>query len=503
MKLKKYLATSLACALVLPLAWTYIQAEEADDEPETEDSAEDIDEESEVDEDEVNDGLFEVKDLQGITLRYLNAGRGSELNPGAADLKPEDVEERQEFIDELEKKWNVKLEFPEPPNVEWKEVPDAMAKAHAAGAPIADIMDLSRTYLPKLVRNNAIEDMTDVLSDHQIAERYLDIMTFAGKIYGVAPFVGGEGLYYNRKMINDAGMEKTPSEMFVEGKWSYSDFLAYLEELSAKLPKDSKPFYIDPYYWMIFAPAANGGRLIDTDGKVHYTDPSMIETLDLLVQLKNKGLLFDPIKDEKGDPDYWSTPAQTFEKGSQVAMCHRASWQAEGLVDKIEFGFVPYPWGDNIKLEATGEKAYLELPPEYQVTVYDGAAFMLRAGIEELGNKADIMDFLIVSSGQSYMRREYFVTKGEMDPPEKEYDPRFFSNELDVELFDWSLSRERFEPYPSLAGNLELADKYYEAIDGKSSVRAILEAQAAADQAALDKIYGRSADEAESEASEK
>lgn len=508
MKTKKLLSTVLALSLVLPITLKLVSAEESSKASESEtsakasDSSESAEEskgsedakESEAADEKKEEPAIKPRDLGGITLRYLNLGRGSALNPEAKDLKPEEVEERKEKLAKIEKDWNVKLKFTDMPQVEWKDVPKTIAKAHAAGDDIADLYDLSRVYLPSLVRNKAIADLTDVLKDAHIVKRYIDTARLGDHIYGAAPFVAGEGIFYNRKMIKDAGMEKTPSEMFAEGEWSYADFTTYLEQLASKLPEGTKPFFVDPYYWMIFAPAGNGCRLVDLDGHPHYTDPGMIETLELLKTLQDKGLLMAPIKDEKGEEDYWSTPAQTFEKGTGVAMTHRASWQAAGLVDKLDFGFVPYPWGSNVKIDEAKKgqpDAYKTLSENYAVSAYDAATFVLRNGIEELGKPEDIFYFLLSISDQDYMVKEWEIQNGQRKAEEKEYDPRFFSNELDVELYEFSLSRERFEPLPSLSGSLKFPNAYYDVMAGKNSVRAAAEAQQKADEASLDKVYGR------------
>lgn len=490
MKSKKLISTLLTFALVLPISLKSLYADETSEASEAEEVQS---EEADSDEDVEEEKFIEPRDLGGITIRYLNVGKGSILNPEAKDLKPEEIEERKENLAKIEKEWNVKLEFPDAPEVDWAKVPEALAKAHAAGDDYADIYDISRVYLPTLARNKAVADLSDILKNAKIPKKYLDTATIGDHIYGVAPFIAGEGLFYNRKMINDAGMDKTPSEMFAEGKWSYSDFISYLEELASKLPADTKPFLIDPYYWLTFAPGGNGSTIVDPSGKLKYTEPAMVESLEVLKTLKDKGLLFDPIKNEDGKDDYWSTPGETFEKGTGVAMTHRATWQAAELVDKIDFGYVPYPWGSNVTVDESkvGQKdAYLTLSDNYHATAYDAATFVMRAGIEELGNPEDIFYFLLSISDQDYMLKQYLIDNGELEEEEKEYDPRFFSDELDVELYEFNLSRERFEAYPSVAGHFKIASAYYGVMEGKDSVRAALEANIEADQAELDKVYG-------------
>ena len=59
----------------------------------------------------------------------------------------------------------------------------------------------------------------------QMPEVFKKTVVSGDSIYGfVTSYQGTEGLVYNKAMIEEAGMEFTPTEMFLNGIWSYDDF---------------------------------------------------------------------------------------------------------------------------------------------------------------------------------------------------------------------------------------------------------------------------------------
>ncbi|MBQ4227474.1 MAG: extracellular solute-binding protein, partial [Clostridia bacterium] len=202
-------------------------------------------------------------------------------------------------------------------------------------------------------------------------------------VYGfVTSYQGTEGLVYNRAMIEEAGMEYTPTEMFMQAKWSYNDFYDYMVELQSKLPEGTWAFFIDPNYWNIFASAANGTAAVSNDLELTMTSEPYIETMEFLQKLWNAGVCRMPNVTESGGYDNWGTPAATFDKGVEVAMTHRAGWQYGGLNNNgIDWGFVPYPWGSNVTLGVEGD--YTTLSDTYKAAFYDyGCLGNILSGVE-------------------------------------------------------------------------------------------------------------------------
>lgn len=427
---------------------------------------------------------FPAGDLKGATFKILKHNGGVEIDPNAEKIDEFDKADREARIAAVEKKYNCKIELVSVTG-NYDDIPSEIIKSYASGQPIADLVDIDGMWLTQLVSNNVLYDMTDVIKDKPYGKKWVENATWLDKVYGVGSGMGGEGLVYNRKMIKDAGMEKTPSEMFAEGKWSYDDFYAYCSELKSKLKENEYPFFIDPLYWGLFASAANGVHVINNDGTMGYTEEPFIECMEFLQKLDNAGFIRPTNMSEDGTPDYWQTPGATFDQGQEVVMTHRGGWQMAALVDKVDFGFVPYPWGSNIEFTSDGSKeAYKALPDNYQATYYNSRVEVLIKGVENKGDPAVIMDMFLELLDKSDAVKDYNNEKAgivEVKPSNS----NFFSDDLDLELYEWMLSRERLELMQSVKPVVRIGKVFEDIINEKKPVRATLEAQAQADEAAM------------------
>jgi len=87
-------------------------------------------------------------------------------------------------------------------------------------------------------------------------KEYLDLMTYKTKSVGVVrPWTGTMMCYYNKTMFENYGV-KTPKEYFMEGQWTWENFMKCAEEMTKDIDSDGK---IDTYG----VPADSMGNLIN------------------------------------------------------------------------------------------------------------------------------------------------------------------------------------------------------------------------------------------------
>lgn len=317
-------------------------------------------------------------DLQGMTVKVRN---WDSPNPYSEDCSEVDKEKWLPIYEAAKAKYNCNFAFYEP-TVEYDDFTTEWLQSIASGSPAWHITNnFSAMWLLTMVGNGGLEDITAALDTLNIPETFKKAVTAGDKAYGfVTDYQGTEGLVYNRQMIEDAGMEYTPTEMFMNGKWSYNDFYDYMVELQSKLPEGTYAFFIDPNYWNIFASAANGTQHVDNALNITMTDDAYIETMEFLQKLWNAGVCRMPNVTESGSYDNWGTPSATFDQGVEVAMTHRAMWQVGGLNNNgVDWGFVPYPWGSNV----TCDGDYTTLSDTYRAAYYDfGCMGQILAGVE-------------------------------------------------------------------------------------------------------------------------
>ena len=403
---------------------------------------------------------FPAFDLGGVTISLLAHSDLAGKDPNAEGLEEIDKADRQAEIDRIEQKYNVHLEFVPIPTENWDEIAETIVKDYTSGHPTADVMDAYYGFMGTYVANDILYDFTDTLPQSGL---YKDGSYFEwlNRIWGVTSSIGGEGLYYNKKWIQELGMEYTPAEMFDMGKWSYDDFKQYLRDLKAKMAEDEYPLFVTAGYWMLFAPAANGEIILDPSGNLNYVTDPMLETLQVWQDLALDGLisLGDPVYNEDGSLagyEGWSYPGNTFGQGNTIAIAHRAAWQAASEVANVELGFVPYPWGSNVTIDESkvGQPgAYLTLSDNFKTTYYDGQMICLTKGVEKKGDPVHILSMVLDLMGWKFRLADY-----EEDASTKTCN--WLEQGLDTDLYFFSISRERLEPWNSIPLELTFSSRF-------------------------------------------
>lgn len=428
--------------------------------------------------------LYEAYDMGGVTITVLDQSDLSSLNPDA-DVEDYKKEERQIAKDYIEEKYNVKLEFVPVPTSDWDELKAEMVSAYASGNPVADIMDAYYQFVGTYVANGILYDFSE---DFATTDTFKDSykFTWLSKEWGISSGMGGEGIYYNMDWIKEMGMEYTPAEMFDMGKWSYDDCYNYLLEMKSHMAEDEYPLYVAPYYWMLFATGGNGEIILDPSGNLNYTTDAFIECLEFFEKCLQDGLIAPATQTESGGYDTWNYPGNTFDQGTTVAMAHRAAWQASGLVGKFELGFVPYPWGSEVTVDESkvGESgAYLTLSDNYATSYYDGQLLCLTNGIQDKADPMQVMlmllDWMSCFDGTNWDNALTSYVKEETGSS----GCTWLEDGLDKDLYVFSSSRERLEPFNSLDLDLTLAPNA--TLYGGESIRSAMESFYQADMATM------------------
>ena len=399
---------------------------------------------------EVVEELFPTYDLGGVTITLLAHSDLAGKNPDVEDIEDYQKAERQANIDYIEEKYNVNIEFVNPQIENWDEFDSEIVSAYTSGHPVADVMDAYYQMLDTYVANDILVDMTDAFAEAGYFKNTA-LFTWTGAQWGVSQGMGGEGLYYNKTWIEELGMEYTPAEMFDMGMWDYDSCYEYLKEMKSKMAADEYPIFVAPYYWGLWATHANGVKIWQDDGTLGYINEYFIETMEFLQKLIDEDIAAIPEitgQNSAGFNSYnnWGYPGATFDAGETVAISHRAAWQAAGLVDKFELGYVPYPWGSNVSLDESliGQSgAYLTLDDNYMGSYYDGQALVLTKGIEKKADPIAVMTMVTELMGWKGVMKNHV-------PEEGTQDCGWLEEGIDEDLYFFHSSRETCEFYNSI-----------------------------------------------------
>ena len=396
--------------------------------------------------------VFRAYDLGGVTITLLDCNSLYGTNPDAYDIDYYTMYERQEHVDYIEEKYNVNLEYVTSETLfedyywDWNEYENNIVSAYESGRQVDVMMDYYEV-MDILVAEDIFYDMSDAFAKTGTFKNTA-LYSWSDGQWGVSRPYNSEGLYYNKTWIEELGMEYTPAEMFDMGMWDYDNCYEYLKEMKSKMAEDDYPIYVAPYYWGLWATHANGVKIWQDDGRLGYTNEYFLETMEFLQKLIDEDIAAIPEivgQNDAGLNSYnnWGFPGATFDAGEKVAIAHRADWQAAGLVDKFELGYVPYPWGSNVSLDESliGQSgAYLTLDDNYMGSYYDGEVIALTKGIEQKADPIAVMTMVAELVGWDSVMKNYV-------PEEDMQDCGWLEEGIDEDLFFFTCSREAGESY--------------------------------------------------------
>lgn len=402
-------------------------------------------------EDETNKDPFPGADLGGVTLKVWGLPN------------PETVDEAQkemwaERLKTVEEKFNCKLDFSGLEGVGWNDVPQKIITSVAAGDPVIDFGEMSRYYISDLVTNDAIIDMTEVVKNYNLPKAYWEGgCQWGDKIVGFSkdPMLPWSALVYRRDIIKEVGMEKTPGEMFVEGKWSLDDFYKYCKELQSKLPEGTYVLGIHALNWARGAAFANGAYMMDSK-TYHpgYLSDGFIEIVEFFQKLVEEGIAVNAtevVRDDGTKGYDWNPAQQGFDEG-KIVITHGDNWNFDGWAAKFDFGVVPFPWGSNVTLKDPND--YRTLSDNYTNYYKDCGVFVVVKGGEKKATPEQYMNLLFSywpEKAELMLENREREAKGEPITWEGKGAYRWFSTDLDAELWDWYIGRYKFDPTDTTA----------------------------------------------------
>lgn len=300
--------------------------------------------------------------VQGKQDIYFMAGDLREVNPFHPDFTGQHQTERQQLLRAAEEKHNVKVHFVDyPPNAAWgPSRVQAMVQASTGGKALADVyFHISSDWLPALVNGGAVAPVDEFLAAGQIGENIHSTIKqssrFGGKTYG---FAAGKmnieaGFYYNADLVSRLGVDN-PTQMYLDGNWTWSSFEAWANEAKAQLAADEYVLGGALAYYAENLVPLNGGELInEAQGRIDFDRPAALETYEFINKLYVAGM-FEPDGSRTYDQgsNEWRTGKVLFHPGQFWFLGADNRWgvSKDGVpLLNFELGFVPWPMSDSYK----------------------------------------------------------------------------------------------------------------------------------------------------------
>ncbi|MDQ6601015.1 ABC transporter substrate-binding protein [Bacillus salipaludis] len=161
----------------------------------------------------------------------------------------------------------------------------------ATGGALPDVLWMNGAHVAQYAEGKVILPLSDMAKkDHYSLDNYpkslIDLYTVDGKVYGIPKDFDTTGLWYNKKIFDDAGVQ------YPDETWDWNK----LKEVAKKLTNKDKGIWgyaalmgnQGGYYDLIWQ---NGGYIISNDGKtVGFDQPEAIEALNYNISFIKEGL---------------------------------------------------------------------------------------------------------------------------------------------------------------------------------------------------------------------
>jgi multiple sugar transport system substrate-binding protein len=227
-------------------------------------------------------GAFGLASVAGTGL----AACGSSGQGGAGSItwsvwgNPGEVKRLQEFTDDFNKRnAKAKARLISVPTASYEQ----KLLTQLSGNTAPDVFYTGDTLIARLIKNKSILELTERLNSkasESPPDQFFDGLWGAakepgGKIYGVPVDCNPAVIWFNKKVLTEAGITRTPAELFEAGEWTRDAFQDLAEKIhaSGKRAAALGSDWMSVYSWM----TSNGGKIYE-DGKfVAHEDPKSTE----------------------------------------------------------------------------------------------------------------------------------------------------------------------------------------------------------------------------------
>ncbi|WP_308639751.1 ABC transporter substrate-binding protein [Paenibacillus silvisoli] len=348
-----------------------------------------------------------------ITLKWSTWG-----NPG-------ELKRFYELTDQYNKDHpNVKVELVAVPNDGYEE--KIITQLQGGTAP--DAFYAGDQTVVKLIANGTIAELTPLLDQPSSpikASDFADGLWGGAKkgdqIFGVTVDCNPLVMYYNKKVLADAGITEDPQQLYEAGEWNWKK----LSELTAKIKAAGKyglvleDWSAPIYSWV----TTNGGKVYDQDLGGQFIgdkDPKTLEAFEYLAEnVKNENFVFSGSLPKGQGPD-------AMFMSNQVGFGIAGRWWVPqyNANTALQYDIVPLPTNTGNKMEPAGiPTAYMVMnkktahPEEtYAFLSYfvskEGQQFRLKGG--NAVPSVSGVDDLVVDKNAQPAHAQYFLDAREI-----------------------------------------------------------------------------------------
>lgn len=292
--------------------------------------------------------------LDGATITVATSSLNEDNPAGDEAIEAADPrrEDKAQMLEDFQTETGVTIEFIELPQEDQLET---ITQSVLAGDPVADVVRVSGDVYSQLVASDMLTDITeystDYLANGDLPSTWaIDAGQVFDKYYGVSRDLAPspEMLVYDMDLLDKAGMEQTPLDMYKNGEWNWDNARQYFLDVQSGLGEDQTIWAAEPYFVAKYGIASNGVIPITPDGEVNLTDDKVYEALDYYKGLYDDGIM-EFYLDDQGAP-IWAAAEGEWEAGNAV-FTTLEGWRSDVAIKNTDkrYGFVPYPTNEGVE----------------------------------------------------------------------------------------------------------------------------------------------------------
>ncbi len=224
---------------------------------------------------------------------------------------------------------------------------------------LPDVLTVDGPNIAAYAANGIIQPLAELTQEER--EVYLQSIieqgTYNDKLYALGAMESSVGLYYNKAILKEAGVEVPDAAH----PWTHTQFLDVLEKVKPVVEKEggyaldmtfpvgeATIYYYAPFFW------ANGGNMVDEAGlnvDGVFNSSENVETINYFKTLLNHGFMS-------------KVPIDKLFESGRAAFKFDGAWEVNTIYNSypdIDLGVAPYVVGDDWKGERytpTGSWAY-------------------------------------------------------------------------------------------------------------------------------------------------
>lgn len=224
------------------------------------------------------------------------------------------------------------------------------------GGTAPDLFYVGDGQVATLVKNGVVADVTELLSSEASKSKpeqfagdlWGPARTADGRLYGVPVDCNPLVIWYNKTLLQEAGVTEMPADQYEAGTWNWDTFQSMLDAIHES---GKTPFVLDSWWALRYSWVTNNGGAIYADGKfVANEDPKSMEAFQWLSDnIAAEKIVFSGSLPEGqgGDAMFMS---------NQLGFVSLGRWGLPLFRENtnLDSDIVPYPTNTGNKIEPSG-----------------------------------------------------------------------------------------------------------------------------------------------------